>query len=277
MPHKALNSPKLSPIMDSAHKHHRSWTSTHRRHQPWPTESERFADRTAAGRALGSAVADQLERPTHPGALRPLVLGLCRGGLLIAKEIAAALNAELDILVARKVGLPWRPSLGVAAIADEGPAVFDQGALASAGAVMSTMAPAVRRERLALRQAKIKYRGERPPLIIHNRTVIIADDGLTQGLTARAAIRAIRARGPASIIYAAPVCAAEAADWLEAEADQLIHLHSPRHFHALGLWYRDPTPVTDDDVTQILALTWYQDQTTRMKNTPGITSHGPED
>lgn len=189
----------------------------------WPAESDRFTDRAEAGRALGTAIADQLDQSDPE---RPLVLGLSRGGVMIAREIAEALDADLDVVVARKVGLPWKPDLGVGAIADEGPAVFDQGALAGAGTAVGAMSPTVRKERLNVRRAQQRYRGDRPATSVSDRTVVIADDGMAPNIVARAAIRAVRAGGPASIMYAAPVCAAEAADWLGTEADSVVHLHT---------------------------------------------------
>lgn len=219
----------------------------------WPADRQRFANRIEAGQALSAAVAKRLLPPMPE---RPLVLGLSRGGVVVASEIALALDADLDVVVARKVGLPWRPCWKVGAIADEGPAVFDHGALAGANAQTSSMATEVRKERQEVRRQRARYRGERPVPRIADRTVVLADDGLTPSVVARAAVRAIRAQSPATIVYAAPVCAAESADWLSTEADQIIHLESPRELHALGLWYRDATPVSDQDVTAILALTW---------------------
>ena len=244
MPHEMHSRPSAPAPDEPAERRHSAG---------WPAESERFADRADAGRALGVAIADQLHR-TRSG--EPLLLGLPRGGVAIAKEIAAALDAELDVVVARKVGLPWQPEFGVGAIAGDGPVVFDHGALASAGTTASAIAPSVRKHRLKVHDQQLRYRGDRPAATLADRTVVIVDDGMTPGIVARAAVRAVRAAGPRRIVYAAPVCAAESADWLGTEADDVIHLHSPRDFHALGLWYRDFTPVTDDDVASILALAW---------------------
>lgn len=219
----------------------------------WPAEARRFADRAEAGQALGAAVASHL----HPSAsTRPLVLGLPRGGVVVAREIARTICGDLDVVVTRNVSLPWRPACKVGAIADEGPAVFDHGALAGAQTAPASLTPTVRKERQAIRLQRLRYRGERPAPTVANRTVIIADDGLAPSVVARAAIRAVRAESPSTIVYAAPVCAAESADWLRTEADAVIHLSSPRVFHALGMWYRDAAPVSDEDAAAILALTW---------------------
>ena len=225
----------------------------HRQAAGWPAETERFADRSGAGRALGAVLAAQLG---HSEADPPLVLGLPRGGAVIAREIARALDADLDVVVACKIGVPWQPTFGVAAIADDGPIVFDHGAIAGAGTTTTAIAQAARCHRLTIRRQQYRYRGERAAPCLKDRTVVIADDGMAPGIAARAAVRAVRAGGPGRIIYAAPVCAAESADLLRAEADAVVHLYSPRVFHALGLWYRDRSPVTDDDVAAILAMAW---------------------
>jgi predicted phosphoribosyltransferase len=175
---------------------------------------------------------------------------------VVAREIAAALDAELDIIVARKVGLPWKPEYKVGAVSAGGPVVFDHAALAGAGTAVSAMAGSVRGHRVKLHDRQIRYRGERPTPPIAARTVVIADDGMTPGVVARAAAQAVQAGGPARLIYAAPVCAAEHADLISADVDAVVHLYSPRVFHALGLWYRDFSPVTDDDVAAVLAITW---------------------
>jgi predicted phosphoribosyltransferase len=180
---------------------------------------------------------------------------------VIAKEIAEALDADLDVLVAVKVGLPWRPAHTVGAVAERGPAVFDHDALAAAGAAGVT-ATTVTIGRAEIRDQQGRYRGDRPQTPLAGRTVVLADDGLSPGIVTRAAVRAVRAAGPATIVFAAPVCAAESADLLRGEADAVFHLHSPRVFPALGLWYRDAAPVTDHDATRLLAQIWGADTTT---------------
>ncbi len=224
-----------------------------RRTAGWPDEAERFADRADAGRALGVAIAGQLP-PASTG--RTLVLGLPRGGAAVAREIAAALDGDLDVVVTHKLGLPWHPNVIVGAIADEGPPVFDRGVLGAAGLATAALAPAIRRARLEVQHRRYRYRGDRPSPAVSGRTVVVADDGLSAAVVARAAVRSVRAGSPARVIYAAPVCAAETADLLRGEADAVVHLHGPRVFHALGLWYRDFTPVTHDDVTGMLAAAW---------------------
>ena len=220
----------------------------------WPPEEERFADRTAAGRMLGTTVAAHLRQldMTHP----PLVLALPRGGVPVGHAVAETIRADFDLMIARKIGLPWQSDQGVGAIAENGPPVFDRGALACVGLSTSDLAPAVQRERVELRRRQERYRGTRPAAEATGRVVILVDDGLATGVTARAAIRALQTQKPAHIVFAAPVCAAESVDLLACDVDAVIDIHSPREFHALGLYYTDFTPVTDADVTDICAKAW---------------------
>jgi putative phosphoribosyl transferase len=220
----------------------------------WPPEDERFADRVAAGRALGAEIVTHLK--TVESTERPLVLALPRGGVPVAVEVAAALEADFDLMVTCRIGLPWHPEFGIGALAEEGPPVFDHDALASAGLHLGDVAPAVQRARVELRKRQEHYRGERVGMPAAGRTVILVDDGLTPSVVARAAVRALREAGPAHLVFAAPVCAAESADCLCAEADAVLHVRSPREFHALGLWYREFGSVADADVTEILNRTW---------------------
>ncbi|MBT8224099.1 MAG: phosphoribosyltransferase [Dactylosporangium sp.] len=244
MPHEVLRKPTVTGPQKRTGR---------RSSGSWPAESERFDNRVDAGRVLGAVVAERLG---PQDADRPLVLGLSRGGVVVAQEVAKHLDADLDVVVSRKVGLPWRPKISVGAIADDGPPVFDHGALAAAMTDVSAARPAIRKERQEIRRKRAQYRGDQPAPAMAKRTVVVADDGLAPSVLARAAVRAVRAEMPATIMYAAPVCAAESADWLASDVDTIVHLYSPRDFPALGLWYRDITPVTDDDVAAILALMW---------------------
>jgi putative phosphoribosyl transferase len=215
----------------------------------WPPEDERFENRAAAGRILGEAIAITRLRPD-------LVLALPRGGTPVGVEVAKVLGADFDLVIAQRIGLPWQADLGVGAIAEDGPAIFDYDALACQGLGVSDLTPAVEREREELRKRQVRYRGTRPMADVAGRIVIIVDDGLTTGVTARAAIRALRQANPAHLGFAAPVCSAESHDWLEAEADSVVDLHCPRDFPALGLYYRDFTPVTDEDVERLCMNAW---------------------
>jgi predicted phosphoribosyltransferase len=224
----------------------------------WPPEGEKFENRTTAGRTLGAAVVAHLDQRIsgYADVYIPLVLALPRGGVPVGYEVAKALNADFDLVITQKIGLPWQADFGVGAIAEDGPPVFDRDAMASVGLNVADLAPAVQRERAELLRRQRHYRQERSAPDAAGRVVVVVDDGLATGVIARAAIRAIRAAGPAHLVYAAPVCAAECHDWLAEEADAVLDIHSPRDFHALGLYYRNFLPCTDHDVQRICTIAW---------------------
>lgn len=222
----------------------------------WPPEDERFADRVAAGRLLGGEVAEHLKQVLTDDTRAPLVLALPRGGVPVGFEVANAIGADFDIMVTRKIGLPWQPDLHVGAIAEDGPVVYDHNALGGLGLTPSDVSAAVQRERMELLRRRELYRAGRPTPSVAGRTVILVDDGVTTSLVARAAVRAIRAGNPAHLAFAAPVCAAEEVDCLGTEADAVVHIRAPRDFPALGLWYRDHTEFRDSDVAELLGRAW---------------------
>ena len=222
----------------------------------WPPDDERFEDRTAAGQALGDAVAAHLGQTAVEGSGRPLVLGLLRGGVPVGIEVAKAIGADFDLIITTKIGLPWQPDLSVGALAEGGPPVFDHNSLACVGLHVGDLGPAVQRERLEIGKRQERYRGTRLAAGAAKRVVVIVDDGLATGVVARAAVRAVRAAEPAHLVYAAPVCAAECHDWLSDETDAVIDLQSPREFHALGMYYRHFAPVTNEDLVRATALVW---------------------
>ncbi|MBC9727609.1 phosphoribosyltransferase [Streptomyces sp. TRM68367] len=209
----------------------------------------RFRDRRQAGREL----AEQLRVRQEKGALpHPVVLALPRGGVAVAREVADALDAPLDVLVVRKIGAPFQEELGVGAIAGDAEPLYDERALDRLGLSEATLAPIVERERAELRRREELYRQGRPAPELRGRTAIVVDDGLATGSTARAALRAVREADPERVVLAVPVASPEAADLLQSETDELICLHQPAAFMAVGLWYEDFDQLTDDDVLQAL-------------------------
>ncbi|MEV5438473.1 phosphoribosyltransferase family protein [Streptomyces sp. NPDC052682] len=209
----------------------------------------RFRDRRQAGRQL----AEQLRVRQNEGGLPdPVVLALPRGGVTVAREVAEALDAPLDVLVVRKIGAPFQEELGVGALAGDEEPLFDEEALGRLGLSRDRLAPVVERERAELRRRERLYRQGRPAPEIRGRSVIVVDDGLATGSTARAALRVLRRREPARLVLAAPVGSPEAVELLSGEADEVICLHRPAAFMAVGLWYDDFGQLTDEDVLQAL-------------------------
>ncbi|MGW1024628.1 phosphoribosyltransferase [Streptomyces sp. NPDC002577] len=208
-----------------------------------------FRDRREAGQIL----AERLRVLQEKGALpEPVVLALPRGGVIVADEVARALQAPLDVLVARKIGAPFQPELGVGAIADDDAPLFDKRTLDQLGLTEAELAPVVAREREELRRREELYRQGRPAPELEGHTAVVVDDGVATGVTARAALRSLHQQHPERIALAVPVCSPEAFSLLRHEADDVVCLDRPSPFTAVGLWYEDFEQVTDDDVLAVL-------------------------
>ncbi|RZQ59977.1 phosphoribosyltransferase [Amycolatopsis suaedae] len=205
------------------------------------TRIRAFPDRAAAGRQLGELLA---RREWH----EPVVLGLARGGVPVAEPVARALDAPLGVAVARKIGAPGQPELGVGAVTADGPAYFDRRMLRRLGLSEMDMAETCERERAEAARRLRLYRGDDEPEI-GGRDVVLVDDGLATGVTARAAARDLAGREPARIVFASPVCAPGAE---VPEADELFCVVMPPGFGSVGNWYRDFAQTTDDEVMALL-------------------------
>ena len=205
-----------------------------------------FADRREAGRLLAE--------PLMPlAAENPVVVGLPRGGVPVAEEVAAALGAPLEIFAVRKLGAPHNPEYGIGAIAEDGTRVFDPEALAVLGIDNSVLDAIVARESEELRRRVVAYRGERMLPALRDRTAIVVDDGVATGVTDTAALRGIAHQRPRRLILAVPVCAPDALERLRAEADEVVCLVAPRQLYGVGQWYRDFSQVSDQEVISALA------------------------
>ncbi|GAA2528084.1 phosphoribosyltransferase [Pilimelia columellifera] len=208
---------------------------------------ELFEDRVDAGNQLAGEL---LAR--HVSA--DLVLGLPRGGVPVAARVAAALGADLDIAVIRKIGAPGRPELGVGAMAEDEHPCFDQSNLSWLGLRPSDLAETAAAEVVELRRRVALYRGSRPRLPLDGRRVLVVDDGLATGVTARAALRWARRKEPAWLGFAAPVSAPDGATLLASYADRVFLLRRPPSFAAVGAWYRDFSATTDAEVIDLLRV-----------------------
>ena len=209
-------------------------------------QPRRFADRRSAGREL----AHTLQAVSLPGDL--LVLGLPRGGVPVAYEIAHTLHAPLDALIVRKIGAPSQPELAIGALASGNVVVREAEATLYLNISEATFQELLQRERVELERRERCYRHGRAPLQLQEKAVILVDDGLATGTTMLAAVRAARAAGSTCVIVAAPVASSEAMALLRPEADQLVVLHVPPHFLAVGEWYRSFDQTSDDEVQALL-------------------------
>jgi putative phosphoribosyl transferase len=209
--------------------------------------NEPFADRETAGAALGEA----LRKSGLTGPL--LVLGLPRGGVPVAYQVAVALHAPLDVMVVRKVGTPGQPELAIGAIAAGDVMVREPYARAFLAAQNANFEQLAQRERLELARREQAYRAGLPPLALSGKTVVLVDDGIATGCTMLAAIRAARKGGAARVVAAAPVASDEAATLIGNEADETKFLNIPPYLQAIGLWYREFGQTSDGEVCELLA------------------------
>ncbi|MBV1851234.1 phosphoribosyltransferase [Catellatospora tritici] len=204
-----------------------------------------FAHRTEAGHRLA-------QRLTFLHDAEPVVLGLPRGGVVVAVEVARALGAPLDVLVVRKLGVPGQSEVAMGAIGEEGVRVLNDDVLAMTGLGEHDVAVVEDHERIELERRVRRYRGGRPPEPITDRTVVIVDDGIATGATARAACEIARARGAARVVLAVPVASPDSVVELRRVADEVISLETPSSFFAVGEFYADFRQTSDEEVVALL-------------------------
>lgn len=208
-----------------------------------------FADRADAGRQLGETLLARLPNLVDQ---RPLVLGVPRGGVIIGREVARALGAPLDVIVARKLGAPGHEELGIGAVAPDGTRVLDDEIVAALGVSDAYIEKVTRRERAELDRRMLRFRDDRPFPDLAGRAVVLADDGLATGVTARAALASVRRAQPATLVFAAPVCSEDGCRTLAAEGYTVVCVSTPADFRGVGEWYADFEQVTDETVIAVL-------------------------
>jgi predicted phosphoribosyltransferase len=207
----------------------------------------RFHDRREAGQLL----ARQLTH--YKGRADVIVLGLPRGGVPVAFEIARDLQVPLDVFVVRKLGVPWQPELAMGAIAGEGTEVLNGDVVTAYNIPANVIRAVAEREGQELRRRLQQYRGDRPFPGLRDRTVILVDDGLATGSSMRAAVNAVRQEHPSAVVVAVPVAALQTCDEFQHEVDEVICLRTPSDFSAVGRWYEDFSQTSDDEVRELLS------------------------
>lgn len=211
------------------------------------THADGFRNRSQAGQIL----ADTL---TERAWTDPVVLGLARGGVPVAAEVARALHAPLRVTVARKIGAPGQPELALGAVTADGPPSYDPRLLAAFGLDESSLAEHCAREQDEARRREQRYHQD-DPVPLAGREAVLVDDGLATGATARAAVRMLRQSSPREVVVAVPVGAPDAVAALEREADTVVCVLQPATFTAVGQWYADFRPTDDDEILDILRET----------------------
>ncbi|MEV5740333.1 phosphoribosyltransferase family protein [Microbispora rosea] len=205
-----------------------------------------FVDRRDAGLRLGELLRGL------PGMEDAVIVGLPRGGVPVAFQVARALGAPLDVIVVRKLGVPYQPELGFGAIGEGGVRVVNPDVVRLANMTRDEMAGVERRERAELERRARRFRAGREPVDLAGRTVIVVDDGIATGGTARAACQVARAHGASRVVLAVPVGAPETIASLRRDADEVVCLDTPDHFYAIGAWYDDFRQTSDEDVIDCL-------------------------
>jgi len=212
-----------------------------------------FNNRVSAGQELAQAVLDRLKPDKDDDFL---VLALPRGGVPVAFEVAQKLGAELDLMVVRKLGLPWHSELAMGAIASGGIRILNEDVVRSSGVREASIDQVQQDEEKELKRRETAYRGDRPMPTIQGRRVIIVDDGIATGATMKAAVQGVRSQKPADITVAVPVAPPETLSALRDLADDVVCVLTPDMMNAIGAWYRDFDQTSDDEVRDLLNRAW---------------------
>jgi predicted phosphoribosyltransferase len=210
-----------------------------------------FKDRREGGRQL----AKRLTKRGYKGQ-NTLVLGIPRGGLVVADEVAKALSATLDVIIARKLRTPYKPELGIGAVVNGDHVIINEDLSRAVGATQEYINLEIAYQKEEIKRRLRFYRGEHPAPEVSGKTIIIVDDGIATGYTFRAALESLRQRQPDRLVAAAPVAALNSAEMLKAFADEVVCLHTPVSFFAVGAWYQNFDQVSDEEAARILHRNW---------------------
>jgi predicted phosphoribosyltransferase len=205
-----------------------------------------FRDRSEAGRQLAVRLAQYADRPDV------LVLALPRGGVPVGYEVARTLHAPMDVFIVRKLGVPGHEELAMGAVATGGIRVLNDQVVNGLGIPDYVIDAVAGWEQQELERRERLYRGQRPPPGVRGKTVLLVDDGLATGSTMLAAVRALRQLGPARIVVAVPVASRDTCELLKLEVDEVVCAVTPEPFYAVGLWYRNFSQTTDEEVRELL-------------------------
>jgi predicted phosphoribosyltransferase len=206
-----------------------------------------FENRRDAGRKLASAL-------IHRGykGKNTLVLGIPRGGLVVAEEVAKTLSANLDVIVTRKLRAPYQPELGIGAVVNRDHVILNEELVRAVGASQDYLNREIAFQKEEIHRRLRFYRGDQPAPEIVGKTIIVVDDGIATGYTFRASLESVRERHPDHLMAAAPVAARDSVEMLTAFADEIVCLHTPLSFYAVGAWYQNFNQVSDEEAAAIL-------------------------
>lgn len=182
----------------------------------------------------------------------PIILAIPRGGVVVGYEVSRILNAPLDVIIARKVGVPFQPELGMGAVAEGGVEILDKDLIRSMSIPKKLVDEVIDREKKEIERRKSLYRNNKPIIDIENRVVILVDDGMATGVSAKAAVKSLKKLKPKKIIFASPVCAKDSVGEMKNLVDVLCCLLTPSEFSSVGLWYQNFEQVTDEEVKELL-------------------------